>query len=689
VKGACGLTAVMLVFAANASGEERLTQARVLRQMIDLDRLCVPPAPGVSSRLFSSFDRAAQTIEDGRYMRWDANQDANQFLRSDPDGWDVLADATGPGVLTRLWFSAAEGDVCVVLDGEAVLHGPLAGLFDGSRPPLNAPFVYRTGPGGGYVCYFPIGYAEKCVVKTRGYAGRYQIDATSFGPGTQVERFTTDLDPDAAQALAEVTRALQAGLDERQVVGSRKTMAFSAQDDIEPGGKLSDSLGPPSRHSRASRPGPAGAPKSKRDPNAPFPGVIRSLYASITDRTGPRELYALRHCILRIWFDDEPVPSVEAPLCDFFGSGFDRVPYSSLPMGTDRALDMPFEFSNESWFMYSFFPMPFHTGMRVEIENRTTRKLGVMLYARIDLAAPPPEAMRFHARYFSQRPLKDFDYTLLATTGPGRLVGCMLNVDCPRRDWWGEGDHKIWADHGGFPNLPGTGTADYFGDNPPLHEFVCPLHGVTRSGPLGKHSAYRWHLLDSVVFHQSLRFAVENWQTDQAADTDYSGVVYWYADARAKESALARLDPNSLTPAGLRIPGAVEIEGNVLDAGGWNPIQQKHVRVELSGEAAVSISAPEPIRVRIPRVPPGSYQLKLRLQPRRPFETVEVTTAEGEPIGTVTYRTGSDGTYDVGPIDVKAGETILRILCRRAAVLDCWVFEPRPPASAPRSTASP
>jgi len=69
-----------------------VTQADLLRRLIDLDQLLVPPPPGEQTGLFSSFDRRQLTIRDGRYAHWDANNDRGQFLRSTADGWNVMAE---------------------------------------------------------------------------------------------------------------------------------------------------------------------------------------------------------------------------------------------------------------------------------------------------------------------------------------------------------------------------------------------------------------------------------------------------------------------------------------------------------------------------------------------------------------------------------------------------------------------
>lgn len=653
---AAGAVRPLLLVAAlapAAAAAERFTQADLLRRVVDLDQLTLPAPAGERSGLFSSYDRAAATVEDGRFVRWDANDDASQFLRS-VDGWDVLAEMDGPGCVTRLWTSDPRGTIRIEIDGRTVIESAFEKLFDGSTPPLAEPLAYRTAPAGGCNLYFPIGYTGSCRISTRDFRSAYQVDYTSFAPGTRVDSFSPQLDDAAEAALKDVTRILTLGTDEKTVIGRRKAMTLAAQQDLKPGEKFGDAV--------------------------PKGGTLRLLYVGLTDRADPVEAYAWRHCVLRIWWDGEPHPSVEAPLCDFFGSGFDRVPFRSLPIGTDQWSELLGGFTARQTFMYCYFPMPFTAGMRIEVENLSRSRLGLMLYARIERTDPPEGSLRFRARFRAERPCKVFDYAVLDAEGPGRFVGCVLNVDTPRSDWWGDGDHKVWIDderYPAFPTLPGTGTADFLGDAPPLNLFQRPLHGVTRTASYGKSSGYRWMLGDSLTFHRAIEVRLENWHLEEShQDVDYGTMAYWYSRAASKTSLFRPLTRDELACAGFRLHGSVEIEGNVLGEDWGNVIKQRDAGVELSGEACVSISAADAVRIRIPGTRAGQARLKLRVHPRRPFETIEVADAGGAAIGTVRFARAPDGVYLVGPIDLADGETIVQVRCAKPAQLDCWVIEP-------------
>lgn len=632
--------ALIALAASTAYAADPVTQAVLLERMIGLERLAAPPPAGETSGLFSSVGRGGT---DGGVVG---------FLSRTEDGWDVMADMPGPGAIVRLWSLDPRGQIRVELDGETVIDVPFAEFFRGGAAPIGEPFTYQTGVGGGWNCYFPIGYDRHCRVLVRECPSHYQVDYVTFAPGTPVTPFKPELDEATQAVLKDVAKVLKTGFREGQLlVKDSKPMSFAIQDDVAPGKKLTDSI------EKA--------------------GTIRALYIAPTDTKGARERYAFGQCVLRIWFDGEKEPSVEAPLADFFGSGFDRTPYQSAPVGT---FAQPLTLAEGLWFAFCYFPMPYRNGARIEVENLTGKKIGLMIYARIDRREPPPDALRFNARFRAERPLKSADYTLLEVTGRGRLVGCTINVDCPRRDWWGGGDHRIWIDGASAPALHGAGTADLLGDAPPLRAFMRPFHGVTLTGPYGKNSGYRWFIGDCVNFRQSLRAVLGNEQRGGALDVDYSSVVYWYADPQARAAGFASLTADALKVAGFRLPGTVELEGAIAGDGWGNVLKQKNAGggVELSAEAAVSISAVDrPLRVSLAAAHDGEFVLKLRAHPKRSFGTVEVKDGEGRLIGTVQYsKDAENGIYTIGKARLRAGDNSVTITCSRATVLDCWILEP-------------
>ena len=497
----------------------------------------------------------------------------------DDDGWDVLAEMNGPGAITRIWSGNPDGNIRIVLDGATVIEAPFEELLSGELTPLAEPLVFQ-----GMNCYFPFGFNESCKVVCRASTSCYQINYVQFPAGTQVQRFTRELDEKAQAALAEVKRVLEKGLTEQDLRKDRKTMPVAIQQDILAGDVLCETLD--------------GA------------GTLRALYVTLTDKSAPRDTYALHRCLLRIYVDGEKEPSVAAPLVDFFGAGFDLVPFRSLAIGTDKKLRIPLpERGMEAergltGFMYCHFPMPYRDGLRIEIQNlnETRKPIGLLVYMLVEQAPPAEDALRFNAGFHREDPCRVLDYPILRATGRGRLVGCVLDIDCPRATWWGAGDEKIWIDGRKFPAYFGTGTADYLGHARGQPSFVGALVGFTRASAYGKSSAYRWHIPDAINFQKSINFTLENLPEGGVQDTYYGSVVYWYAEPGAKHS-FKPLTLADLTPPGLRIPGAVEVETNVITADWGNPVAERHYPgVQFSGQVAAELhdrgpgAAQDPVR---------------------------------------------------------------------------------------------
>src|SRR3954464_7125621 len=99
------------------------------------------------------------------------------------------------------------------------------------------------------------------------------------------------------------------------------------------------------------------------------PGTITHIWFTIADG----EPYHLKRIVLRMYWDGESPPSVEAPIGDFFGLGTgDYFLYQSLPLavGANKALNC-------------FFPMPFAKHARIPVTNEGKERIDA-LYWNID-----------------------------------------------------------------------------------------------------------------------------------------------------------------------------------------------------------------------------------------------------------------------------------------------------------------
>lgn len=262
------------------------------------------------------------------------------------------------------------------------------------------------------------------------------------------------------------------------------------------------------------------------------PGEIPHVWITIASD----EQYHLKKIVLRMYWDGEVTPSVEAPVGDFFGLGLgDYFLYQSTPLsvGGDKALNC-------------FFPMPFQKHARITLTNEGHERVDA-LYWNIDMrayAAPlPADTLYFHAQYRQAAPNRAIpgaktnldganNYVWMEATGRGHFAGVTMSVLENADGWWGEGDDMFFVDGEKLPSINGTGSEDYFlgawdfgGKEFSYGLFGAPAVGAERQG--ARWSVYRFHLDSPIPFTKSLRATIEHGTANDRGDNFYS-VAYWY-----------------------------------------------------------------------------------------------------------------------------------------------------------------
>jgi hypothetical protein len=248
-----------------------------------------------------------------------------------------------------------------------------------------------------------------------------------------------------------------------------------------------------------------------------------------------------RYSILRLYWDGETEPSVEAPVGDFFAMGWGRyAPISSLPVCVN-----PGSAFNAYWVM------PFRKKTKITIENLDDKP--VRFYYQIDytLTRVAADAAYFHAQFRRVNPLPYKQvYTILdGIKGKGQYVGTYMAWGVNSNGWWGEGEIKFYLDGDQeFPTINGTGTEDYFCgsynfENSEKHqyqEFTTPYAGLIQVlKPDGLYQSqqrfglYRWHIPDPVRFDSDLRVTIQalGWRSGGRylpLMDDIASVAYWY-----------------------------------------------------------------------------------------------------------------------------------------------------------------
>jgi len=261
------------------------------------------------------------------------------------------------------------------------------------------------------------------------------------------------------------------------------------------------------------------------------PGAIQHMWLTPTGNW--------RFSIIRIYWDDEKEPSVECPVGDFFGMGWNvYAPLNSLAVCV-----------NPGSAFNCYWTMPFRKKCRITMENINDND-PMNLYYQIDytLTEVPADAGYFHAQWRRTNPNSTSDYTIVdGIKGKGQYVGVYMAWGVNNNGWWGEGEIKFFMDGDTkFPTICGTGAEDYFCGSynfdreGQYKEYSTPyagLHQVIR--PDGTYRSqqrfglYRWHITDPVRFEKDLRITIQDlgWRHGGRylpQKSDISSVTFWY-----------------------------------------------------------------------------------------------------------------------------------------------------------------
>lgn len=285
------------------------------------------------------------------------------------------------------------------------------------------------------------------------------------------------------------------------------------------------------------------------------PGAIQHIWVTVKPA-------AWRSLVLRFYWDGEETPSIEAPLGDFFCSGWcQRCNVASLPVAV-----------NPAGGFNCYWEMPFRRHARITLENLRPDEVRSFYY-QIDytLTAVPTDRAYLHAQWRRNNPLPYLQvHTLLdGVRGQGHYVGTYVAWGVNNSGWWGEGEVKFYIDgDAAWPTICGTGTEDYFGGawdfEHPKGEyclFSAPFSGLVQViKPDGLYATqqrfgmYRWHVMDPVRFARDLRVTIQalGWRSALEGrprylplQDDIASTAFWYqAEPHAPFPALP--DANGL-----------------------------------------------------------------------------------------------------------------------------------------------
>src|SRR6185437_5248746 len=149
------------------------------------------------------------------------------------------------------------------------------------------------------------------------------------------------------------------------------------------------------------------------------PGSIQHIWMTPTGNW--------RYSIVRMYWDGETEPSVEAPVGDFFCMGWGRyAPLQSLAVAV-----------NPGSAFNCYWPMPFRKKCRITMENIGNEDM--VLYYQVDYIQTqvPDDAAYFHAQFRRTNPLPyKTDYTILeGVKGQGHYVGTYMAWQVNNNGW--------------------------------------------------------------------------------------------------------------------------------------------------------------------------------------------------------------------------------------------------------------
>lgn len=263
--------------------------------------------------------------------------------------------------------------------------------------------------------------------------------------------------------------------------------------------------------------------------------------------------------VMRIYWENEEFPSVEAPISAFFGCAYDENfkdrDGNYIVLNSAKILTAPGRGFNSYW------EMPFAKHCRITMENRGKKE--ETLYYMISgwYGEIPQDAGYFHAAYRQEHPVtKGRAYTIIdGIEGRGCFAGVTLATGMNGNNTcWVEGEAKMYIDDDQYPSMNYTGTEDYFcgsygfGNDIILNRYqtfsgmytgLFAIMGDNREfyNEQQRFLLYRFHEKDPVYFSKNFKMTIDNLGWTGPRYDDYTSVAYWYLE---KPSKLAKELPS-------------------------------------------------------------------------------------------------------------------------------------------------
>ncbi|WP_257285091.1 glycoside hydrolase family 172 protein [Endozoicomonas sp. SESOKO1] len=497
--------------------------------MVSREAQAAYPQNEFINKQFSSYSRKAVSPTNG----WFSNWDWSNFLRIEQNAGRteyVMFEDNGPGAVVRWWMTFAKKGhnsyIRVYIDGNEtpVLEGNPIDLLGENKAagfPMSSSSSYdspRTNRG--HNLYFPIPYAKSCkiTIESNTLTGNindkgqaegsfifYNINYRDYADTVKVESFKASDFTEQATLIKEVNDTLLKPMPEQEL--TKTTLNKTIE------------------------------PNTTASVNLSGEKAIKQL----TVKLAAEDLnQALRSTVLEVTFDGKE--TIWVPVGDFFGTGYKVSPYKSWYTEVTKDGSLA-----------SSFVMPFAENAEVSFVNFGEQPVTIDATIATEPYTWTEDSLYFHASWFELNRVKvtgnpgenhaghgASDVNFVTIEGKGSLIGDSLTLFDGAREWWGEGDEKIYVDGETFPSHFGTGTEDYYGyawcRNEPFHTpFITQPDG---SGNLSEGFTVnsRYRLLDQLTFTKSLRFDMELWHW-ATTTMNYAPAVFYYATKESTSNA--------------------------------------------------------------------------------------------------------------------------------------------------------
>ena len=294
----------------------------------------------------------------------------------------------------------------------------MADVLGGKYPGIPEPIAGTRARGWNF--YFPIPYAKHCKVTSDEGDFYYHINYRTYPPGTRIVS-NSQSELEAATNEAELCADMLQGRRGSPFIGGLGTPPESWQ--LEESAPL--------------MPGQSHTVWNSPDYGEPWAISVIRMKVETKDR-----VRALRALQLTIEFDGEE--TVRCPLGDFFGAGPGVNPYDSLPLSI-----------KDDGELRCYWIMPYRESARITVRNAGDRPVRLLSVVGISPHKWTGRSMYFYVQWkpafgVPTRPMQDWNYVEIE--GQGVFAGAAFSIANPVRNWWGEGDEKIYVDGEEFPS---------------------------------------------------------------------------------------------------------------------------------------------------------------------------------------------------------------------------------------------